>query len=227
MDRRANFGPELGGNGCADAPSASELRVKAAEPHDRAGEFCNIMALVRPLFIVRCPGRAERSWADRCSRLPAWCRSGSAGIGAATFLSELGIGRDSRRVAPDHITAIDNVARKLMQEGKRPAAVGFFFSLGHSTIVVLASVAIAATATAFRNRFDAFQNVGGVIGTLVSALFLLAIAAMNVVILGTVYRTFRQVKAGAPYVDEDLNIAAGGAGAAGAQRPRAHNRRVC
>ena len=115
-------------------------------------------------------------------------------------------------VDADHIAAIDNVTRKLMQEGKRPAAVGFFFSLGHSTIVVLASVAIAATATAFKNRFDAFQNVGGVIGTLVSALFLLAIAAMNIVILGTVYRTFRQVKAGAPYVDEDLNMLLAGRG---------------
>ena len=99
-----------------------------------------------------------------------------------------------------------------MQDGKRPVAVGFFFSLGHSTIVVLASVAIAATATAFKDRFDTFQNVGGVIGTLVSALFLLAIAAMNVVILGTLYRTFRRVKAGAAYVDDDLNVLLAGRG---------------
>ena len=115
-------------------------------------------------------------------------------------------------VDADHIAAIDNVVRKLMQEGKRPAAVGFFFSLGHSTIVVLASVAIAITATAFKDRFDAFQSVGGVIGTLVSALFLLAIAAMNAVILTTVCRTFRRVKSGAPYVDEDLNMLLAGRG---------------
>jgi len=115
-------------------------------------------------------------------------------------------------VDADHIAAIDNVTRKLMQEGKRPATVGFFFSLGHSTIVVLASVAIAATATIFKGRFDVFHEVGGVIGTLVSALFLLAIAAMNVVILGSVYRTFRRVKAGAPYLDEDLDILLAGRG---------------
>ncbi|WP_428489184.1 HoxN/HupN/NixA family nickel/cobalt transporter [Rhodopila sp.] len=115
-------------------------------------------------------------------------------------------------VDADHIAAIDNVTRKLMQEGKRPVGVGFFFSLGHSTIVVLASVAIAATAMAFKNQFDAFQSVGGVIGTLVSALFLLAIAAMNIVILITVYRTFSRVKAGAPYVDEDLNMLLAGRG---------------
>jgi nickel/cobalt transporter (NiCoT) family protein len=115
-------------------------------------------------------------------------------------------------VDADHIAAIDNVTRKLMQEGKRPVAVGFFFSVGHSTIVVLASVAIAATAMAFKSQFDAFQSVGRVIGTLVSSLFLLAIAAMNIVILTTVYQTFRRVKAGAPYVDEDLNMLLAGRG---------------
>ncbi len=115
-------------------------------------------------------------------------------------------------VDADHIAAIDNVTRKLVQEGKRPAAVGFFFSLGHSTIVVLAAVAIAVAATAFQDRFHAFQNVGGVIGTSVSALFLLAIAAMNIVILTTIYRTFRRVKAGAPYQEEDLSILLAGRG---------------
>jgi high-affinity nickel-transport protein len=115
-------------------------------------------------------------------------------------------------VDADHIAAIDNVTRKLMQDGRRPISVGLFFSLGHSTIVILASVAIAATATAFKDRFDAFQSVGGVIGTLVSSLFLLAIAAMNVVILVSVYATFRRVKAGEPYVDEDLNMLLAGRG---------------
>ena len=80
----------------------------------------------------------------------------------------------------DHIAAIDNVTRKLMQEGKRPVAVGFFFSLGHSTIVVLLSIAIAITATALQSRFDNFTSIGGVVGTLVSALFLFAIAIANI-----------------------------------------------
>ena len=115
-------------------------------------------------------------------------------------------------VDADHIAAIDNVTRKLMQEGKRPAALGFFFSLGHSTIVVLASVAIAATATAFKDQIDAFHGIGSVIGTLVSALFLLAIAAMNIVIFLTVYRTFRRVKAGARYRDEELDVLLAGRG---------------
>src|SRR5271157_5680675 len=80
-------------------------------------------------------------------------------------------------VDADHIAAIDNVTRKLMQEGKRPVAVGFFFAMGHSTVVILAAASVAATATALAGSFDWLKAVGGVIGTSVSALFLFAIAA--------------------------------------------------
>ena len=109
-------------------------------------------------------------------------------------------------VDADHIAAIDNVTRKMMQEGKRPVGVGFFFSLGHSTIVVLASVAIAATATAFKDKMDYLHGVGGIIGTAVSATFLIAIAVMNIFILMAIYRTFQHVKAGGAYLDEDLDL---------------------
>jgi high-affinity nickel-transport protein len=115
-------------------------------------------------------------------------------------------------VDADHIAAIDNVTRKLMQEGSRPVGVGFFFSLGHSTIVILATVAIAATALAFKDQLEAVKGIGGVIGTSVSALFLLAIAAMNVVILINVSRTFQRVKAGEACEDEDLNMLLAGRG---------------
>ncbi len=106
----------------------------------------------------------------------------------------------------DHIAAIDNVTRKLMQEGKRPVAVGLFFSLGHSTIVVGLSVAIAVTATALQSQFDTFKTVGGVVGTLVSALFLFAIAFANILVLISFYRTFRTVKKGGRFVEEDLDL---------------------
>src|SRR3982074_308160 len=72
-------------------------------------------------------------------------------------------------VDADHIAAIDNVVRKLMQEGKRPLSVGLFFSLGHSTVVILAVLAIAATAVALQDRFPAFAGIGAMIGTGVSA----------------------------------------------------------
>ena len=109
-------------------------------------------------------------------------------------------------VDADHIAAIDNVTRKLMQEGKRPVAVGFMFSLGHSTIVVLGSAAIAATALALQHRMDGARVVGGVIGTLVSALFLFGIAAVNIVVLTSIYRAFVRVRNGARYVDEDFDM---------------------
>jgi high-affinity nickel-transport protein len=107
----------------------------------------------------------------------------------------------------DHIAAIDNVTRKLMQEGKRPVAVGLFFSLGHSTIVVALSIAIAITATALQANFAAFRSVGGVIGALVSALFLFAIAFANILVLISIYRTFRTVSNGGRFVEEDLDLA--------------------
>ena len=109
-------------------------------------------------------------------------------------------------VDADHIAAIDNVTRKLMQEGKRPVGVGFFFSLGHSSIVVGLSVAITATTAALQDRFSEFKEVGGVIGTSVSAFFLFAIAAANIVVLLAVYRTFRHVKVGGRFVEEDLDM---------------------
>jgi high-affinity nickel-transport protein len=108
-------------------------------------------------------------------------------------------------VDADHIAAIDNVTRKLMQEDERPVSVGLFFSLGHSTVVVLASAAIALATGAFEGRFDALKLVGGVIGTLVSVVFLVLVAAANLVILLSVYRTFRQVRRGGAFVEEDLN----------------------
>jgi high-affinity nickel-transport protein len=109
-------------------------------------------------------------------------------------------------VDADHIAAIDNVTRKLMQEGKRPVAVGLMFSLGHSTIVVVGALLIAATALGLQHRLDHFRSIGGVIGTLISAVFLLAIAVVNLIVLRSVYRTFTRVRRGEPYVDEDFDL---------------------
>jgi high-affinity nickel-transport protein len=115
-------------------------------------------------------------------------------------------------VDADHIAAIDNVTRKLMQDGKRPVAVGFMFSLGHSTVVVFGSAAIAGAALTLQHRMDAFRNVAGVIGTLVSAFFLFAIAIVNLVVLRSIYAAFIRVRRGEPYVDEDFNMLLGGRG---------------
>jgi len=115
-------------------------------------------------------------------------------------------------VDADHIAAIDNVTRKLMQEGKRPVAVGFMFSLGHSTIVVLGSIAISATALSLQHRLDTAKHIGGVIGTLVSTLFLFGIAIVNMAVLRSIYFAFRRVRRGERYVEEDFDLLLGSRG---------------
>src|SRR5215470_9130152 len=77
-------------------------------------------------------------------------------LGTALLAYGLGL---RHAVDADHIAAIDNVTRKLMQEGKRPVAAGLYFSLGHSTVVILASVAIAVAASALRGQLDSFKDV--------------------------------------------------------------------
>jgi nickel/cobalt transporter (NiCoT) family protein len=109
-------------------------------------------------------------------------------------------------VDADHIAAIDNVTRKLIQERKRSVSVGFFFALGHSTIVILATVGIAVTATALASQFDSFKTVGGIVGTLVSTVFLFIIAAMNIAILAGIWRAFRHVRRGGAFVEQDFDL---------------------
>jgi high-affinity nickel-transport protein len=112
----------------------------------------------------------------------------------------------------DHIAAIDNVVRKLMQEGKSPHSAGFFFSLGHSSIVVLASIVIAATAATMQDRLDTFHGIGGVIGTTVSAAFLLVIGLANFLILKGTWAAFTRVKRGGRIADADLDALLAGGG---------------
>jgi nickel/cobalt transporter (NiCoT) family protein len=98
-------------------------------------------------------------------------------------------------VDADHIAAIDNVTRKLMQDGQRPVTVGFYFSLGHSTIVVVASSILYATASMlFQQQLETVREIGSIVGTSISALFLLAIAFFNLVILRGVWKTFQEAR---------------------------------
>lgn len=97
-------------------------------------------------------------------------------------------------VDADHIAAIDSATRKLMQQKKRALTTGAWFSPGHSTIVVLASIGIALTTSVFKQHMAWFQNVGGLIGTTVSAVFLLILATINLVIFCHVWKAFRHLK---------------------------------
>jgi high-affinity nickel-transport protein len=105
-------------------------------------------------------------------------------------------------VDADHIAAIDNVVRQQMHAGARPLTVGLWFSLGHATVVVLASLALALAASALQGRLASAQALGGLVGTLISALFLLAIAAANLVILRGTWHSFRRARQGLPVVED-------------------------
>ncbi|MEU0520544.1 HoxN/HupN/NixA family nickel/cobalt transporter [Streptosporangium sp. NPDC006007] len=112
----------------------------------------------------------------------------------------------------DHIAAIDNTTRKLMADGRRPVSVGFWFSLGHSTIVfalcLLLGVGVRTLAGQVENRASPLQTVTGLIGTLVSGIFLMVIAAINAVILWQIVKVFRQMRRGAydeAALEEQLN----------------------
>jgi high-affinity nickel-transport protein len=115
-------------------------------------------------------------------------------------------------VDADHIAAIDNTVRKLMQEGQRPLATGFFFSAGHSTIVLLAVAVIVYTTSALQHRFETFRELGGAIGTGVSALFLLTLALINLGVLRAIWRQFRRARRGEPVGDDELDLLLGNRG---------------
>lgn len=94
-------------------------------------------------------------------------------------------------VDADHVAAIDNSVRKLMQQGGRPVTTGLFFSLGHSTVVFVAVALLVATAAALKNDLATFKSYGGAIGVSISAIFLLLIAVLNLFILRSVWLSFR------------------------------------
>ncbi len=111
-------------------------------------------------------------------------------------------------VDADHIAAIDNVTRKLVQQGRQPVTVGLYFSLGHSTVVTVLTVAVAITAASVRNHFHHLRLIGGVLGTAVSAFFLFVIAAVNLTILVETWRGFRAARDGV--LEQDAPLAAPG-----------------
>jgi len=113
------------------------------------------------------------------------------GLGIVAYVFGLRHGVDA-----DHIAAIDNTTRKLMQEGKRPYTVGLWFSLGHSTVVVALIIALIFATRAVTTSIPALQSAGAVVGTLVSGSFLWIIGFINAVIVIGIYKIFQTLKQG-------------------------------
>ena len=148
---------------------------------------------------------------------PEWYRlSGFAGAVAALHLAGWGLFVHYSRSYPalaglgtlaytfglrhafdaDHIAAIDNTTRKFLQEGKRPLGTGFFFSLGHSTIVFSLVTGLAVAATTVKSRIPTFQDWGGYVGASVSGTFLWLIGILNLLVLLDIVRIFREMRGG-------------------------------
>ena len=104
----------------------------------------------------------------------------------------------------DHISAVDDTTRYLMQRGKKPLGVGFFFSLGHSTIVVAMSLAIAIAAESVQKRIPGLQKLGGTLGASISGTFLLVIAVLDFIILLGILDVWKKTKSG-EYDQQELD----------------------
>jgi len=135
---------------------------------------------------------------------PHHFRYGGLGIGLGVALTAWTLGARHAFDA-DHISAIDNTTRKLMSDGKRPLGTGFFFALGHSTILVVVGIGLGIAAKAVFGAVvrpgSGYETIGGVVGTSLAAGFLYLIAALNVVVLAGIARVFRGLRAGR--FDED------------------------
>jgi high-affinity nickel-transport protein len=133
-----------------------------------------------------------------CVNIIVWIAAGivlhyNAGlIGAAALSYALGL---RHALDADHISAIDLMTRRLIASGQRPVTVGTWFSLGHSTVVVITCVVVAATSGALRDRFDDFTRVGNIIGTSVSAAFLLLLSVGNGWVLYRLVKRLRELLA--------------------------------
>jgi nickel/cobalt transporter (NiCoT) family protein len=113
-------------------------------------------------------------------------------LGLALIVYGLGL---RHAIDADHIVAIDNVTRKLVQENQRPISVGLFFAMGHSAIILFGSALIACSA-GLVGAFERLNGIGETIGTAASALFLFAIAAANMAILVRTFGNYRRLRRG-------------------------------
>ena len=155
----------------------------------------------RPVFRSIAPLFAGLLLANLAAWGWAWAAFGDRPVLLGTALLAWVFGL-RHAVDADHIAAIDNVVRRQMHAGGNPRSVGLWFSLGHATVVVLASLALVLAASAFQGRLTSAQAIGSVLGTSISTLFLFAVALANLLILRGTWRSFRRARHGRPVADD-------------------------
>lgn len=155
------------------------------------------MALILALLVVLNAG----AW--------LWCGIAFAGAPALLGIAGVVYGLGLRHaVDADHIAAIDNVTRKLMAEDGRPVSVGFWFAIGHSAVVILVTLTVIAAIGSLQ-PFQMFREVGGLVSTTFSALFLLAVAVMNSVIFCSILQSLARLRAGRAVDEARLDVLIG------------------
>jgi high-affinity nickel-transport protein len=141
----------------------------------------------------------------------AWTWSefrGSSGL-LATAVLAYGLGL-RHAVDADHIAAIDNSTRKMMEAGKRPVTLGLFFSLGHSAVVFGLTLVVVATTATLASVLEPFRAFASVTGSVLSSLFLAAIAAANLVTLVSLVRALKRGREAGAHVEHSHGHAAQG-----------------
>jgi nickel/cobalt transporter (NiCoT) family protein len=167
--------------------------MPADRPRRGEGERARVAALCAALVVVNV---AVWGWAA------IECRGNAMLLGTALLAYVFGL---RHAVDADHIAAIDNATRKLIEAGRPATTTGLFFSLGHATVVILLALGVALTTGRLQTSAAAYKPLASVIGTGVSALSLFALALANCVILFSVFRLFLQVRRGSKPIDAELN----------------------
>src|ERR1700753_3219127 len=191
----------MGRNMAADTLSrqSSWSRLPAALTPDEWLRLGSMFAVIIALHVI---GWGPLVFIVEPAHLSVGDKAFGIGVGLTSYTLGLRHAFDA-----DHIAAIDNTSRKLMNDGQRPLAVGFFFSLGHSTVVfglaLLLATGVRAIAGPVGDESSALHHYTGLIGTGVSGVFLYAIAFLNVLVLVGILRVFARLRRG-EYTEAEL-----------------------
>jgi high-affinity nickel-transport protein len=177
------------------APEQSPDRSARRRPSLTRGEWGSISGMGIFVLLLHVVGWGVLIGIVAPQHLAAGSQVFGVGLGVTAYTLGLRHAFDA-----DHIAAIDNTTRKLMADGRRPVSVGFWFSLGHSSVVfglcVLLALGVRALAGQVENDASGLQQTTGLIGTLVSGVFLMIIGVLNLVVLRQIFGVFRGMRHG-------------------------------
>src|SRR5215469_7053220 len=189
-------------------PSAIRPRLHAIRASMSSAEWTRLIAMFALILAVNVAGWGIFVLYVMPHHFDYKGEGGSAGLGGGIGVAITAWLLGFRHAFDaDHISCIDNTTRKLMADGKRPLGSGFFFSFGHSTVIVAVGVGITLAARAVFGAVvdpnSVYETAGGAIGTLLSAGFLYLIALLNLIVLAGIVKVFREMRSGT-YIELEL-----------------------